>query len=344
MKHIFHVHNQSSYLSALSIIDNYAINNNDVVFMSARGVCDGGESIQVINIDDDIYYHRFTSTRYIFKLDFLRNNKYIDVIDGWLDVIGEPYTYYVPHCRNPLYSIVITHPNCSQVHYIEDGSDAYLTRRGIQAKFPPVQHWSHKLLSPFFFFFGGERIKFNDNLYQSIGKDTSKCFGLNNASFSNYLQSDREIVHISRNVSDKFNCKVKHKKIFVFDALVEQGVVSKSTLLDLLSVFLDEAKNQVGISLKFHPAQSEDIKDSVVKLFKSRVEYIEILPENFVFEVFCIVNTKHEIYGIGSSVLLYSKIFAPERTFPMYHKIPLNKILDKRRYRIWQDMFERDLK
>lgn len=343
MKHIFHIHNQSSYLSSLCIVESKKISRCDVIFMCFRGFKNNDEYIKAIYLDDKIYYHRFNSTRYLFNFGFVKNNQYIKIVDSWLDNIGDDFTYYVPHCRNPLYSIIITNSKCKQVHYIEDGSDAYLTKIGIQYKFAPVQHWSHKVLSPLFYFFGSSRIVFYSNLYEPIGVEPSICYGLNDKSFLNDLQAKREILKINEEIIRKFPCDTKYNKIFVLDALVEQGVVSKETLLDLIKLFIIKEGDCPGVSIKFHPAQSEDVRVSVLDIFKVNSFTVEVLPENFMFEVFCILNKSCKIFGVGSSVLLYSRNVAPQLTFPMYNYIPKNKILDIKRYKVWKDMFESDI-
>lgn len=324
LKHVFHIHSNINYLSAVLIIVNKSLLKEDVLFLCYRGVECSEQYGNSINIGNTIYLHPFNSPRNIFKLKFFKNKKYINYIDRCIeDAIGtEQFCFYAPHCKNPIYSVLISHPNFVQLHYIEDGMDAYLGAKSLLSRFPESVHFSHKILKVIFSILPWAKVDRTPTftkLYESIGHEPSICYGINSEAFNNELVTNREIMPLPNSVQEFFRFKPSFDDVFVFDALVEQRVVSLEQLELFWIWFLDDVKSlKMGISVKFHPFQNAQSKELICDLLKSKGIPYEIISDDISMETFFFLNDKCNIYGIGSSLLKYSYIKSPARTHILY--------------------------
>ncbi|MBB1380344.1 hypothetical protein [Pseudoalteromonas sp. SR43-2] len=345
MKYIFHIHSQINCLISCLIIKQNNINRKDVLFLCFRGVAPPNGLGIIEHIPLSIYYHKFNSVRYVYRLSFLNNKKVISYVDNIINnfLSEDAFTYYVPHCKNPLYSVIINHRFCRQVHYIEDGADNYISIEMLLTKFPNKVHWLHSLLNPFFQLFSStcaDRVVQYENLYKQIGTISSKCFTINDGSFQNELNSNIVKLILDKEVTRVFPTDVKFNNIFVFDALVSQNVITLEVFRGFWRKFISgELLSEKKLSIKFHPAQSEKVISFVLESLKEHNFQYEVLPPTFNFEVFSCINTDKNIYGIGSSILKYSKIKNPQLTFPLYKYLDKKSILDKKRLLSWQSLF-----
>ncbi len=324
MKYIFHIHSNINYLCAVLIIANDNIAPKDVIFLCFRGIRCSSEFGRSIEIENSIYLHPFNSPRNIYKLRFFKNSKYINHIDKCIeDVIGtNDFTYYAPHCKNPIYAVLISHPNCVQLHYIEDGMDAYLGAKELLRRFPQSIHFSHKVLKIVFNLIPWAKVKRTPtykSLYESVGRSPSICYGINAEAFNNELTVNRKILPLSASVQDFFRFEPKYHNVFVFDALVEQNVINTEQLHLFWEWFLDSFENIAnGISIKFHPFQNTCSKSLITKELENRSILFEVIPDSISMETFFVLNEECEIYGIGSSLLKYSYLKNKKRTHILY--------------------------
>lgn len=351
MKYIFHIHSQINVLVASLIVKHENYKREDVLFLCFREVFPPEELGNICIMLDKCYYHKYNSIRYFYKFHFLRNNKQISYIDEIINTFikKESFTYYVPHCKNPLYSVIINHNQCEQVHYIEDGADNYLSLNSLTVKFPLSIHWGHRLFSSVFKFIPAihvDRIVQYTNLYTDIGKSISKCYTINEQGFQQGLNQNVRVLPLEQNIINLFQTSINYLNAFVFDAVVEQKVMSEKTLFSFFLRFIKDNPNFIneGISIKFHPAQGDSSKSLIVDILKEQVVPFEILSPDVNFEVFLTSNNSIKIFGIGSSLLKYSKIYNPKLTYPLYNHINREDILDRKRLVTWDNMFKQTLK
>lgn len=345
MKHIFHIHSQINLLIACCIILNRKILKEDVLFICCRGIKGFDHLGTTIQLPDNIYYHPYNSPRNIFKFKFFLNRRYINEIDSIIKLFSADFDfiYYVPHCKNPLYQVFISHKSCAQVHYIEDGGDAYLTKKELLNKFPNKLHWSHFFIYIFFKLIPcsmANRLKPNANLYESIGANRSISYGLTSNSFQSGLNVIVRTVSISSAVRKLFIADINYESIFVFDAIVEQNVVLLSQFKSFMDWYVRSFQGiKDGLSIKFHPAQNGDSKNVVLELLnKEAIPYEEITSETNM-EIFLLSNESAAVYGIGSSLLRYSLMKKPSQTFILFPYFTKLNNWGASRSQIWIDLF-----
>ena len=126
MKHLFHIHSNTCYLVALGIVEKKALDVNDVFFLICRKLPKIVDEIHHLYIDNMLYYFPYFTNSHLFRFQFLYSQRAIRKIDYIIDTsIDEEYVYYVHNSRHYLNSIIISHPLCQQVEFMEDGLDMY---------------------------------------------------------------------------------------------------------------------------------------------------------------------------------------------------------------------------
>ncbi len=345
MKHIFHIHSQINLLIACCIISSRRIPKKDVLFTCFRGMKGVDELGTSLSLSDEIYYHPYNSPRNLFKFKFLKNKSLIGEVDTFISKFtnSDDFIYYVPHCKNPLYQVFISNCFCKQVHYIEDGGDAYLSKDELLNKFPNKLHWSHFFSRLFLKIIPcamSSRLKPNANLYESIGIKQSTSFALTDNSFSTGLNENVRVVNISSDVQKKFISDINYESMFLFDALVEQNVVQLEQFRTFMEWFVDShSAIKSGISIKFHPAQKIKSKSIVFNVLKSRdIQYQEVSSETNM-EIFLLSNKNKDVYGVGSSLLKYSLMKNPSQTFILFPFFTKLNDWGAVRKKVWIDLF-----
>ncbi|WP_185231151.1 polysialyltransferase family glycosyltransferase [Teredinibacter franksiae] len=344
MKHIFHIHSQINVLISMLIVEVKQLNVEDVLFVCFRGV-EAPSSIKFTCIlSNQIYLHPFNSPRNLYKLKFFENRKYIKVVDDVVDkfIGGEDFIYYAPHCRNPIYSVFISHEKCRQVHYIEDGGDAYLSEKALLKKFPNRIHWSHYCVKYIFRVFPSsmvERLPTYASMYSDIGIRKSICYGLDKISFRTSLSPNRKILRVPERFGKLVSYKVRAKNVFVFDALVEQNVVSIEMYAEFLDWFLSGRYKEKEIAIKFHPFQSNEFKRLVMERFGKFGLTVEILPQSVNMELLILFSKDLVVYGVGSSLLMYALLKSRENTHVLYPYFTERLGESCTRKHMWESMF-----
>ncbi|WP_421874980.1 polysialyltransferase family glycosyltransferase [Marinoscillum sp.] len=322
MKHFFHIHNNSSYICALGIKNYLSLNNDDVVFFIARGIKIHQEKIKVTTIPDRIYYHPYNLLKKLHRFHWIRNREIISEIDAMIESAsqGEEFIYYSPHSRNSIYRVYASHPGCAGVNYIEDGMDGYLGREGYYAKFPFEIPVIHKIVNYFLFrnikIFCYSRLKpFADPL-RNIGISTSRIYVLSEKAFE--FRENRVLIESKYYVPSFQHDSLKLENyILLLDAVVEQKV-AKLEHLSMLLIKIAEKLRSSKVLVKYHPIQSEEVKRSLVEIF-SRFEIDLVEYESHVpFEVVLFSYKGLNIYGIGSSLLVYASLMNDHKVYALY--------------------------
>ncbi|EOD9422227.1 hypothetical protein [Vibrio campbellii] len=322
MKHIFHIHSNSCYLSALLIIDNEGLSIQDCILFICRNVKVNKEKFKTIEIEDEIYSHRYNAIRYFHKFPFKKNKTYIDKIDASIEecIKQDQYTYYAPHCRNPFYQVFITHPRCVQVHYLEDGMDAYLDMESIYNRFPPYKPLTYKVYDKVLSFFDEytkvSRTSRYVNLYEDIGRYPSILYGLSNQSFS-HSEKRKCLVFSDAVAKSCIGTAYVSDSLLLLDAVVEQNVISEDAFKRFIEWFFSETISGPAINVKFHPMQSAFSKRYVLEAASKNDINCNILDENLI-EIDLYKYQGLKIYGIGSSLLNFASLTNRHEVHALY--------------------------
>ena len=99
--------------------------------------------------------------------------------------------------------------------------------------------------------------------------------------------------------------------LYLFSALVEQNIASPNDVNKFLECFIQK----FGISelyINFHPHQSETTREIIHKKLTSLCKNLIVIPDNIMIEKLLMSNRLINIYGIGTSLLIYGTYFSKE--------------------------------
>ncbi len=123
MKHIFLVHSPVTYLVSISVIDELKIPKEDAIIIFER-FNTGTSHLNYIGIDLHAYFDRKLSFKKI--VDFFKHFSLVERIDFLVNNITNNQKY-VAYVATLTYSskTLITHKNCSNFNFIEEGLADY---------------------------------------------------------------------------------------------------------------------------------------------------------------------------------------------------------------------------
>jgi|GEM_PF-4792105 len=343
MKHFFHIHSNINLIVAIALIEKKKLPKEDVVFFIARNIQTDYPGIKKVFISDEIYYTPFAKKR--LALTLANDLRIIKMIDKMIkeNCEKDDFTYYVPHSRNALYTIFLTHIHCVQVHYIEDGMDNYLSVDGLEKKFPHKVPKGHRLLDRFygqFWFYKFDRLRSYDDIYRSIGRNESTLFGIGKNSYQNQANRGKkiEILDVAEvPFFDQFT--VSDEAVFVFDAVEEQKVVPGEILDKLLHWFGRHYSDIQSIAIKFHPFQSNKNRARIIGIFEQYME-VSTLADSLLLECAFAKAKGLKVFGIGSSLLNYAYELNSTNSVEILYPYFLDEEqYESSRLPIWEDCF-----
>lgn len=344
MKYLFHVHSYTCYITSLGVIKTENLSKEDVTFLICRGLPVIDNDIKHVYMDDHLYYQPYFTNKQLTSFKFLKSKKYIKQVDKIIDNnFDEKFVYYVHNSRNYLYRIVISHPLCEEVQFIEDGLDMYLDEVEFDRKYPRKVRLRHKVIN----FFLGKLLGVYDRLMQVDDPFANKSgerhiYGLTDYSFAKFIDEDANYHKVDTEYIRKAQefLLPKGTNLFVFSALVEQHITTQPIINDFLRWFVN--KFQITeLSVNFHPHQSEDVRNEIITILKEEGIIVNVVPDEVVMEILFINNDDINVYGIGTSLLIYATYFMEKAKvhslYPYFEK-HLNLITPRTKY--WANTYE----
>ncbi|WP_422361176.1 polysialyltransferase family glycosyltransferase [Reichenbachiella sp.] len=323
MLHVFHIHSNTCYISAFGVIHEHSIPNEDVIFILCRNLPILHKEIKCFRIDDDLYYFPFLRNNQLHNFKFLHSKDRIREIDSMIEnEIDQEFIYYVHNSRNYLYRIIITHHLCKEVRFIEDGLDMYLDRKEFDRKYPVKVWLRHKIIN---FVLGHllgiyRRIHQPNQPFHNKSTETPKIYGLTDLSFQKFIDPSYEYKSLdTQNLQKIQDYKLKPgTNVFVLTALVEQHVAKPNEVEALLKWYVEKF-NINEVKLNFHPHQSQNTRKHIVSVFEKNSVKVEIIPDEIIMEVLFINNHGLNVFGTGTSLLIYATIFSPSsKVYALY--------------------------
>ncbi|MDC6387795.1 polysialyltransferase family glycosyltransferase [Maribacter sp. PR1] len=342
MKYLFHIHSNINLLTATLIVENGNINKEKVVFILSRGVTTP-LAVKTVKLPKYIYYHPFNTLKKLPNLRFRANRKVLYEIDSIIEEnIDDAFTYFCPNSRVPLYRAFFSHPKCVCVNYIEDGLDAYLSEQELLKKFPKQIPLHIKVLESAFKLFPvfcAKRLRYVPGGFLSnLKEEKSKIYCLSEKSYLNQENSNRILVGIGDDSLYNYS-DISFNEIFVFDAVKNQNVVREKDLYHFVRWFSKEYFAFNEIAIKFHPFQDEKEIEEILAIFSELDIDVTVIGGQLSLEAVFIKRKDVNVYGIGSSLLIYAALFSVQSVhvlFP-YFEHRLNYISP--RLSIWNDVF-----
>ena len=342
MKYLFHIHSNINLLTAILTVEHRNIDKKSVVFLLSRGI-QTDFKVKKVKLPEAIYYHPFNTLKALPNFKFRKNLKVLSEIDRIIDEnIEDAFTYFCPNSRVPIYRAFFSHPKCVSVNYIEDGMDAYLSKEERLKKFPDSIPFHIKIMDNIFKMFPvfcANRLNYvSDKFLPNLKETSSEIYCLSEKSFLNQDNPRRIILQINEDSYFK-EADAAYNNIFVFDAVKNQNVINEKDLYDFVDWFCSDYYKSNTIALKFHPFQDEEEIAEILEIFRNYNISIQVIPGHIVLEAVFIKNKHLNVFGIGSSLLVYAALFDLQSVHVLYPYFELIANFKSPRLNIWNDIF-----
>ena len=310
MRHLFFIHSNITALVSKLVIQHLSLDYNDVIISCPSSFKKSfSEFKEVHNVRYEIALKEDKKLSYYNPTKYKRIDEYINSL-----VKDNKYALYLPHIVAKDYHIIASHPNCMKINFIEEGLSSYV----FQTRFKGELFYEKSILKQFSLLikntlYMNDRMRFFtpkhffDTAY--FKRQKIEFFGLHHKSF-NFIKNEK-ITILPNFISSTFKEK-SNKNYFLLDALTENNLLTTTTLIAALTSIIDKISSK-EIYIKFHPLQSNEIKEQILIIIKHHNKNAIVLPDDLVLEEE-LKNTKDLliIHGFVSSLLLYAKIFGHE--------------------------------
>ncbi|SFW56595.1 polysialyltransferase family glycosyltransferase [Cellulophaga fucicola] len=343
MKYLFHIHSNINLLVAIGIVEKCNYRKEDVFFLLNRGI-KTSFLVNTIDIPENIYYHPFNTIKKLKNLNFLKNKAILAEIDSIIKsaTLGGEFIYFCANSRVPFYRAFFSHKKCSEVHYIEDGMDAYLPAKELESKYPKKIP-KHLLVIDFFLkflpWFCSNRLRYlNIDFMGNFKNKKSVVYCINKKAYDNQSNNNKVVLNIDE-ISFFNKQNLKNDVLFVFDAVVEQKVIKEEDLNKFVDWFSEIYFKGKNISIKFHPFQSKLTQQQIVKKIEANGTHVEVISNDIIMEVLFVKKKQLIIYGIGSSLLVYGSMINNHKVKVLYPYFEKQLGVLSPRLNTWNTMF-----
>lgn len=298
MKHVFWIHNHTTYLTAKGVIEKLKLPSRDIVFVLARNYkCfDLGDEIPAYDMSDIVMSPITESKRHVADE--------VEIIDKFInEKVGEVFTFYIPHLCAYIYQVFLTHKLCADIKFIQEGIIDCCTGGSVS---------SMSLRSRLKQLYLSTTYRGWRRFWKAAGWDDYK-YGVKHAS---------ESFSITDSLFSKADCKhtiVEWPKMtlpislendgvyFVFESLVEQRNIEKEVFLEASGKLIMKFGG-IHNYVKFHPAQKDENKGYIKSLFSKNGFHMEQLPDNVPFEMILANQPHMKVCGFTTSLVFFAAL------------------------------------
>ncbi len=292
MKHVFVVHSHTSFLVALGTIELLRLRQEDVIMLLGRNYKNDVIKIPCVSID--------ISPLLLYSRDILfsikKQKALIDSFDRIIEQkIGTDFYAYVPHLSSWGFQIIATSKYCKGINLCQESARSFFTT------IKPIKRLVKSL-----FLCTTKRMWAQYNWYPPSWAYRVEC-GLRTFSFSDtYFAPIKNATHyIVSYPSIPLDFEIDTERpIFVFEAAIEQGNIEESIYIDECRVLI-ETYSQDKNYVKFHPGQTQEHKEIILKCFGKK--HFDVLPDSIPFELIIMKYNGLYVYGFYSSLLSFAK-------------------------------------
>jgi hypothetical protein len=304
MKHVFLVHSNITLIIAKGVIENQLLDSSNVILLMTRGMVSDGT---FNSIDGNDFFQKLENINFG---NFHKGWRQINKIDFFIkEKIKDNFVIYLPHFMHPFFQILSTSKKCVGVNVLEEGVNCLA-----KSIFDNTSSIKFLLINLFFNISGiyGRKRYFRVRSFidfPTLGiKSKPVFYSITPNAFLEVDQFEKKKVNFSLTGfnNDKKNID-DNSTVFVFEAIVEQGNLSKSLFFESLHVISNDFIGQ-KIYVKFHPAQNQDNINEICEILKSKMEII-VLHNSVVLEFEFLRCKNLHVCGYVSSLLHYARIF-----------------------------------
>lgn len=307
MKHLFFVHSNITYLSALGVICKDNLPLSEVKIISTHFVIDSPIAVERIQ------FRTFGSALIHFELlSWLNLYKSVSIqIDQLVE--GDQYIAYVPSVPFPV-NILITHPCCVKFNFIEEGLSNYIFSLPLETvcQLPATNSFYFNMKDLLVdsisnYRQGGSRINRLPYLY-----DLYNCV----AGIAFYGFFEQTFVNVEKNkVQIDLDTIVNRFYMHYLDSLdVRDGdmillgttATDKSLYLSRIEHCIQSLQCTDNLWVKFHPREAEDTKIKILEMINRQGIPYTVLNRDVMVEVILARKKNLTVFGALSSLNLYA--------------------------------------
>jgi hypothetical protein len=327
MKHVFYVHSQTCYITALKVIKFEKILKDQVILLISRNTPLFKNDYQSFHIYPLIDNWPFYTQKQILSFKWFMNRKILNIFDNVINnMIKDNFVFYSQNSRHYKYNAFISSKNCIENHFIEDGLDMYSSQNEFNIKYPDPLKIRYKLVNSLLSTIQNlkKRIFQNDNAFWSKN-DNSFFYALSNFSYQNLNIDTNKIINLQEVETDVKIPNINYTfPIILPSALEEQNITTNQNIANSYIYFLK--KNSIDvINIKWHPAHTVNSKNIISNIISNAGISINYIDDSIPMElVFANSSSKLTLISNGSSLLIYGVLLGQHKShviFPILHKI-----------------------
>lgn len=310
MKYLFYVQSHIAFYLAQQVIEHLKIEREQVLYITVRNYKNAFHELHALDLSE--HYEQLSAA-----LPLKETLSVLDKLDRQINQFthNQPFIFITHSLYAPVWQFIATHPQCKNVHLIEDGSSSYHKRIDF---YEPLKHSlkeqiidnlkkivssgyrSYKKRAPGFPIFSTAP-KFPNTHYFGIYEDVFP-----------YIPKERKTIFGSLYKDPAFHSPIplNQAAYLVFDAtLVEQrNLITENEYLEAIPLAIAQTplKDYPYCYYKFHPGQRKSLQEALRKHLSSTYNAHE-LPPDLPFEQ--IITHAQDIHVIGfySTLLFYAK-------------------------------------
>ncbi|MEG0725162.1 MAG: hypothetical protein RR485_03885 [Mucinivorans sp.] len=322
MKHVFVVHSNITYLSALGVMAAEGLSVDDCILVS-EGVFMRSDPVPMVAIP----YMRGLKACGFNLLIYLTPYKYVDQKIAELTA-GEPFTAYVA-TLGKLARYTITHPLCAQFHFVEEGllsyvtlikldiltlhnSDSQFRPRGLISRLKDIKWALVRAYSP--------RISALPLFYNAYAAPDRRFYGYTAQSHTLIDPACRRLISMEQ-ITARFHfdhtLDLDNSVIWIGDCVDGIGHTAAQYISAIERGLVDQVLSAEKIShifVKFHYREDAASRAATLDVFARHAIAVTIVADSAIMEIELLGTTSVRLYGTYSSLLVYG-VFAGCRAF-----------------------------
>lgn len=326
MKHVFIVHSNTAYLSALGTINLKQLNHKDIIIVTGRNqkcyMLDNDITLFDLSHIYDFKLRQNSRARIIFQLQQLRT--FID------ENINDTFVTYTPHLNYYFFQTFATHPNCKSIKFIQEGIIDFCKPENIKEKVNLRLLYINKYLLICTWAWCSDRW----NTYKKLkGNKVDETFALSKNLFKSMPCIHSIIKWPHMNIEQRFP---NDATFFVFESAVEQNTIELDIYIRACYKLIKKHASNMNY-VKFHPYQSSIIKEKILNIFNEYNLAVSILPGDIPFELLLCRENKLKVCGFTTSLIFYASLLGHET------HICVNALLKSKSFQNYWNIFRRQL-
>lgn len=302
IKHIFYIHSNITQLVAEAYILKYNLNEDSHIIYPKRYKPKTNLNADYFPYFDELYTYNIPGN------NFLRKKKQCKEILGFISRInnGSKFIFYIPHLNINTLRVVISHPECIDFMYLEEGILSYSILDDINFFMPSKK----------FTFFQSLGFGFSmQTAFPDLNR-TGICLNSNAFPFlRNKIILERNIIELLLQSKEQYkNINFDNQAILVFDSSVENKMVTIQEYLCSIidSICFIQNRGIKKLYYKFHPDQ---LLFDFYKYFKYYLESgvfsieVEEIPQETSLELVFMSAKNITVLHTMSSLGYYANVF-----------------------------------